>query len=123
MILSFLLLICGYIRYSVTTDNYENVIVSLFDHGLVPIRQKKKKNIAYFDFYRKNSNEVCKAVSSVCEYTKKERGINTFLRKFKRRYGLVLGLVIIAASVFVSKMFIWNINIEGLNTVRKTVYT
>lgn len=117
MILSLWLYLCGYVRFVVRADHFENVVVALFERGVVPLRQKKKKDSAYFDFNIKDELKLREIIVDVCEFSTKKCGAIRLIGKYKHRLGLFVGALIIAVSLCVSKMFIWNINIDGLEKV------
>ena len=53
-----------------------------------------------------------------CElHLERRRGAPYFLRRFRRRYALVVGLTISAMGLFLGSFFIWDFTIEGNRTV------
>lgn len=46
-----------------------------------------------------------------------KRGLPVFFRKVRKRYALLAGLVLVLATVWVSSLYIWDIRVEGVETV------
>ncbi len=47
----------------------------------------------------------------------KDKGIYIFISKYLKRWGALLGLIILFLSVYISSKFVWKINIEGNSSI------
>lgn len=72
-----------------------------------------------FDIYRRNFKRLRKAVrkSHVKIHILKKRGLPHRTRNYRRRVGLAVGVLIIAVSLYLSSLFIWNIEVSGCESM------
>lgn len=80
------------------------------------MRQKDDKIYLYMS--RPSARRLCVFLSrDGIEFTQKTKGIPVFLEKYRRRYGLMAGGVIIAALVLISSQVVWDVRVTGNTTL------
>ena len=72
-----------------------------------------------FGIYRKNFRHLRPLVrkSHVRIHITKKLGLPQRTRNYRRRYGLMLGIIIIAVSLYVSSLFVWNVRVSGCESI------
>lgn len=108
----------GYGKFKVKTKKPERLLDEL--RRVMPLRNTKipSEGILEFSLYfcdRKKAVEISEKHGEIIFV--KYVGASYFLFKYKRRYGLFLGAFLFFALVFLSTFFVWDIDVEGNQTV------
>ncbi len=111
--------IFGYYRIAVSIRDREAAVIALYPSGVKHIGEKKHRDIYYFDFKKADAEKAKDTLSSAgIELTgEREYGAVNYLRKYRLRPGIAVGIVLVFISVFVSGRFLWSIEFKGLDCV------
>lgn len=112
---------CGYTRIYITSEQFKKAVPALYPKGIFYLYKKTSRKETSFSFEKKYSK---RAEQAFCEcgidiLSTKEMGMPALFKRYKRRPGMLLGFLIILISLFASRMFIWNINISGIDKVSR----
>ncbi len=112
-------LVSGYTRYSVETEEREGLIDLLKASCAVREIDISKGSLNFAVFFRetKIADKILSENCAVITY-RKSVGIIPLINKYKKRYGLVLGVILVAALVLLSTFFVWEIRVEGNKNIR-----
>lgn len=111
----------GTVVFSVTGIKPETLINRLrFNVPMRKIRKTDENGLRFEVMYR-DKNTVWDCVRSIssdaCVTVEKERGFPVLARRCKKRYGLFAGGLAALLLVFISAQMIWQVSVEGNQTV------
>lgn len=109
----------SYIIFSAVGNDYEKYISALIKNGVRIINSYQSKNILFVKIYPMYYEAAAKTARNLHIRTKveKRKGLYFLLRKYRRRYGIVLGLLSFFAIITLMSDHIWDIRISGNSEV------
>ena len=112
--MDFLSYIRGYVKYEVKAEDKENLINII--RVSCPIRgiSITDEILSFCCFFRDRKKVERILTEQRTEITQaKQKGVVPYICKHKKRHGLFAGVLIMAISMLVSSLFVWEIRIEG----------
>ena len=109
----------SYIIFSAVGNDYEKYISALINNGVRIINSYQSKNILFVKIYPMYYEAAAKTARNLHIRTKVEKrsGLYFLLRKYRRRYGIVLGVLSFFAIITLMSDHIWDIRISGNSEV------
>ncbi len=112
-------LLFGHTKYTIVTDNIENVINLLKGkcsiNDIVLCDGCIKFSCCYYD--TKNVDSILKS-NGITEFNRSSFGFLHRLQKYRKRSGLLIGAATVTLLLIVSTLFVWEIRVEGNEKVR-----
>lgn len=122
MLLSFIRFLRGYVTFCVEGRFPERFLNIAARHGihLWDVRRGSEEFSAcmYMSDYRRVRRRARDA-GVVLHITRKD-GMPTYIRRYRDRAGVLIGMFAFMLAIFVMSLFIWSIDISGLDTVSRS---
>ncbi len=112
--------IFGTSTFKVSGEYAVDVINLLGKDGIFHQKMKKtNKGDLVFQIRQRDCAKVKCLLDKSCikDYSIRSRGLPFWLKKYKKRYGIPVGVFIFVAVLFVSKLFVWEISISGNDNI------
>lgn len=95
------------------------LIGALRTEGISVFYQRRQRGMLRFSVRRSQKNALDRALAASCVNLcgRRDRGLPQLLYKYRLRPGLIIGAVIYGLLLFISSRFIWDIRVEGNDTV------
>ena len=113
----------GSVRFRIEGCFPERFINIALRNGVALWDTRREGDYLYSTMYMRDY-PVCRGLSRRCRCRLRivsRRGLPVVLRRYRGRVGLLIGAGVFAAVVFVMSLFIWNVEIHGLDTVSESV--
>ena len=119
--LSIIRWILGYVYFEAYGLYPEKFINLTAKYGFVLWNIKKRDHVlgAYIAASQYKKIRYSARKSGLKLRVKKRYGLPFFLRRFKPRMGIVAGIVVFFLILYVMSLFIWQINVEGVESIPK----
>jgi len=113
--------ILGYCRISSEIKNTEALLNMFMRHSIINWKFRKGEKRTQFFILESDLHRFASLCAANCiEYREERRyGLYPYLRKYKRRFGIPIGVVLFISILWVSGLFIWDINVTGNSNVRE----
>lgn len=111
--------VLGYSEVSVSYEHLKEIL-NFFNREEIPLLAiKTKEELASIRIYSKHEEKLITHFAHSCvELCLLRRvGIPQLIKKYRHRIGLISGLILLFAAMYISPMFIWQINITGLESL------
>lgn len=123
MTLRFLNYIMGYYKISVCPEDAEKAMNILLEYNFTystPIRNTASENRLEFNITARHVNDFKKACAPMCINfeTSKVRGFPRILELYKKRLGVVIGIIYFLAMIWMSTLFIWDVTVTGNDEIK-----
>ena len=113
---------CGYVNVEVEGYYIEKFLNKCINNGILVWGVKHKKTTLIEAKVGVSDYEKIKNTASYngCIVTKiKEKGIPIIIKKYKKRQGLLIGIILVVTIIFALSKFVWKIDIIGNKNIRK----
>lgn len=117
--MDFLSYLRGFVKYTVKVKNNENLInIIRQSHPVRKISVKEDGTLSFCCYFcDRNSIEKILNEQNAETLQRKQYGLLPCICKYKKRYGLFAGALLTVISMFASTFVVWEIRIEGNETV------
>jgi len=114
-------LLIGYSVLCISEKDFKTLLNVANKARLRILNFKKIKDKIYFRVFTFEENKVKKLLGNhgVVFNTVARHGTPEIYKKYRNRAGLILGIVAFFLILYVSPMFIWRINISGLDKIKR----
>ncbi len=115
--------ILGYTEIEIPSCSAEECMNVLHRNNVLAGKMKKNSDVFKFEIRCQSSDKVCSLLdkTGIKVYSIKGKGLPFFLNKYKRRYGIIIGSLIFCFSVYISRLFVWQITFSGNDNISDTV--
>ncbi len=105
----------GYSVIEIDTEYMSIVNIFLYENKIFPVSKKRRGNYTILMCDRSQRDNILKIIheQNIQVHKEKQRGIPILYDKYKKRPGVLGGIILLLFSLLVSRMFIWQINITG----------
>ena len=117
----FLHLFLGYSVFCVSHEGYK-ILLNLSNKARIKLLNVRYKNEKlYVRVYAKDEKRLIYLLDSACvEYRiTVRRGCPEIFKKYRHRVGLISGIIAFFLVMYISPLFIWEINISGLERIKR----
>ncbi|MBE6717872.1 MAG: hypothetical protein E7574_01265 [Ruminococcaceae bacterium] len=114
----------GIVEVEISDKDTEKAL-NLLHVNKISAEKMKRSNSEYFSFTVRYSkqNKVVSLLdkSGIKVYSIRGKGLPFFLKKYKKRYGLFVGVLFFCAMLWSSKLFVWDITFSGNENIPDSV--
>ncbi len=110
----------GTVQYRVNNNDAVKTANVLHSGGINHQKMRKtSEGDLVFSIRLKDDRQVKALLDKSCikVYSIKGRGLPFLIKRYKKRYGIAVGFFLFVAILFVSKLFVWEVNISGNDSV------
>lgn len=112
----------GYVRFELWGNNPEDFINLAISEGIELWDLKREKDTLYASARIWQIKDVkCLAEKCRLVYTEKSgKGLTRTVKRYRFRYGILTGILILCTFIFIMSRFLWKIEIVGCNLIDQT---
>lgn len=110
-------LLLGCSDIGIPVQNVKDILNYCNKNRIILLKLRAQEDRAVFRIYMRDESVVMRYLEEVCIAGQllKRKGIPMLWRTYRHRVGLLSGIVLFFAALFVAPMFLWEINIAGLD--------
>ncbi|MBQ8836992.1 MAG: sporulation protein YqfD [Clostridia bacterium] len=103
--------------FRINTENLKDIFNTANRCNIHILRVRIKDCCAEVKIYTRDEKKMFSSLESIGYTLVCRKGLSALAKKYRHRVGIILGLLLFFAAMYVSPMFIWEINISGTNTL------
>ncbi len=113
MIQSLLRYLCGTYKIKLEGAGLEKFLSKIINTNYKIWNIQKNSDTLTFDCYAKSYEKIIKYADGINSQIVCHKGLPTVARKYKNRYGLLIGAVLFSIVFYIFTLFVWEINVVG----------
>lgn len=113
--------LCGYCSFGIKTNEANKAVMAFYEKHIVTTIRKDRRGKSRIICKTSDANNVenILQMSGIEILSFRENGLLPIVKRYKKRPGIIFGFVLLLLSLAVSRMFIWQINIVGNDSVTR----
>ena len=108
---------CGMRRLSCGKNVFPPQLNVMAEHGIKYRQLTEKDGRVFFVLSERQYKRLMSLTDSEIFTVELRRGLPYFLERYRRRYGIIAGLIIFLILTKLSTVYVWDISVEGNDTV------
>lgn len=106
--------LCGYVRLTLKNEDYTTLLNLFLRYGICCWDWRRTGQETTVCIFERDYRAIESLFSSAgLSYSFERRGVFLFLSKYRKRPGILCGLLLCAAILIASRLFVWDVRVDG----------